>query len=74
MMRAMPGVKRNRETRIEEPGLFETFVPMLANGRCTRTPQFRPLFLLTSENDRTAVVRWLEQHRPDLLPAIQRKR
>lgn len=72
MVRELPGVVRDRETGREEPGLIETFVPVLANGRCERSPLFRPLHLLTTERDRAVVGRWLQQRRPDLLRPWQR--
>ncbi len=48
--------------------MIETFVPRLRNGGTARKPEFRPLYLLTSERERAAVIDWLKLHRPDLLP------
>jgi hypothetical protein len=72
MLRAIPSVVRNRETNREEPGLIEAFVAMMPNGRCERTPQVWPLYLLATPTDRETVLRWLKQNRPDLLPRSRR--
>jgi hypothetical protein len=74
MVRGLPGVVRNRATGLEEPGLIETFVPVLPNGRCERKPLFRSFHLLTTETERAAVLTWLGRHRPDLLPRPRRER
>jgi hypothetical protein len=67
-----PGLVRNPQTGQEEPGLIEIFVPMLPGRQCERTPQFRPLYLLTKANERVAVLDWLTNNRPDLLPRSRR--
>jgi hypothetical protein len=69
-----PGLVRDRETKREDPGLIETFVPVLPGGRSQRQPQFRPLHLIVTNAERTVVLDWLAQNRPDLLPRSRRAR
>ena len=71
-MRCLPGAVRNQETERWELGLIEIFVPVLPNGRCQRTPIFRPIEQLTTIGEREVVLAWGRRHRPDLLPVPRR--